>query len=52
MTARESRAARVREYVKVKGEEHPADGLTNHVKQELAEKVPKDHRAEARQGSS
>ena len=26
------------EYVKVKGEENPADGLTKHVKQELAEK--------------
>ena len=26
------------EYVKVKGEENPADGLTKHVKQELAER--------------
>ena len=28
-------------YVKVKGEENPADGLTKHVKQELAEKYLK-----------
>ena len=29
------------DYVKVKGEENPADGLTKHVKQELAEKYLK-----------
>ena len=29
------------EYVKVKGEENPADGLTKRVKQELAERYLK-----------
>ena len=29
------------EYVKVKGEDNPADGLTKHVRQELAEKYSK-----------
>ena len=39
------------EYIKVKGEEHPADGLSKHVKQGLAEKYL-DNSAEARQRSS
>mgnify|MGYP002805369420 CR=1 FL=1 len=29
------------EYVKVKGEENPADGITKHVNQELAERYLK-----------
>ena len=28
-------------YIKVKGEDNPADGLTKHVRQELAEKYSK-----------
>ena len=29
------------EYVKIKGEENPSDGLTKHVRQELAERYAK-----------
>ena len=32
------------EYVKVEGEKNPADGLSKHVKQELAEKYLKKTR--------
>ena len=32
---------RILEYLKVKGEENPADGLAKHVRQELAERYAK-----------
>ena len=37
----EKEVQRVLEYTKVKGEENPAAGLTNHVRQELAERYAK-----------
>ena len=37
----EKEVQRILEYVKVKGEENPSDGLTKHVRQELAERYAK-----------
>ena len=38
----EKELQKVLEYVKVKGEDNPADGLTKHVRQELADKFPSE----------
>ena len=37
----EKEVQKVLQYTKVKGEDNPADGLTKHVRQELAEKYSK-----------
>ena len=37
----EKEVRKVLEYRKVKGEDNPADGLTKHVRQELADKYAK-----------
>ena len=38
---REKSVQRLQEYTKIKGDDNPADGLTKHVRQELAERCAK-----------